>query len=379
MSHELSLDNGSPVLTVNETAQALPEKFSHETALSDNLSEPLCDTIYESAHSYHEDATAIQTAITLSASDFGDITDCFNAAKTTLSNYGAAIIDHAPLTDLALLREWCLAIGSPMNYEGGTNVRQSQGENVLSVGTEPPWANVSTHNEMSYAYTYPELFVIGCKSAPAGIAPTVVGDNELMTQLLLALPLGKKLQSLGVRYIRNFHDANATDNTSNLFSSWQDVFNTQDPDEVATRAQARLSGEHPCELHWQEDGCLRLTYNAPAFEYDPTLKRNLCFVSIGNHGYWFRQWPPFNTMANIERPFHLQFGDGSEFSEIELDQMAQIGNHSSFPLYWESGRIAILDNRRYTHARPQYTLPEGAKRELGVVLLNPVKRSGVAQ
>lgn len=342
-------------------------------------SEMPCDAIYETLHPYHPDAESIQAAITCSAKDYTSIEQCFVEAEANIVTHGAAIIDDAPLTELGLLKQWCLNIGTPMDYQGGTNVRQNKGNDVLSVGTEPPWANVATHNEMSYAYTYPERFVIGCKSAPHGIAPTVVGDNVLMTELLLELPLGKKLQSLGVRYIRNFYDATSAPNNSHLFSSWQNVFNTEDPDEIAERAQSRLSGDQSCNLCWQADGGLRLTYNAPAFEYDPTLKQNLCFVSIGNHGYWFRQWPPFNTMPNIERPFHLQFGDGSEFTETELEQMAKIGNASSFPIYWVPGRIALLDNRRFTHARPKYTLPEGAKRELGVVLLNPVKRLGMAQ
>jgi hypothetical protein len=230
---------------------------------------------------------------------------------------------------------------------------------------------------MSYAHQYPERFVIGCKAAPAGIAPTVVGDNVLMTRLLMELPLGKKLADLGVRYIRNFHNKHNSANEDAAFSSWQQVFNTEDRNQVAQRAQQRLSGDYPCQLHWCEHGHLRLSYYAPAFEYDPTLDQDLCFVSIGNHGYWFRQWTPFNKLTNIERPFHLQFGDGSEFTEQELDQMAMIGNASSFPLYWQAGRIALLDNRRYTHARPQYNLPEGAVRALGVVLLNPTSRQGM--
>lgn len=339
---------------------------------------PLCDFIYENSHPYRDDITTLHNAINLCALDYNTMQDCFNAARSILADFGLAIINRAPLTDFGRLRQWCLDIGTLMDYEGGTNVRQKQEENVLSVGTEPPWANVSTHNEMSYAATYPELFVIGCKSAPKGIAPTVVGDNQLMTKLLRALPLGRKLEALGVRYIRNFHCADSSNTTSSLFSSWQHVFNTQDRDTVAVRAQSRLSGQYPCDLTWQKSGSLRLAYTAPAYEYDPALKQNLCFVSIGNHGYWFRQWPPFNTMPNIERPFHLQFGDGSEFSESELNQMARIGNSSSFPVHWAPGKIALLNNRRTTHARPQYCLPKYEKRELGVVLLNPVKRFGMA-
>ena len=54
-----------------------------------------------------------------------------------------------------------------------------------------------------------------------------------------------------------------------------------------------------------------------------------------------------------------------------------VANASSFPLYWESGKVALLDNRRFTHARPQFELSAGETRQLGVVLMNPVERRGI--
>jgi len=334
------------------------------------------DTIYEYHHPYSTQVEGLIDQITLSANQYESMQSCLASALKQVKSQGAVIIEDTPLEELATLKQWCLELGEPMNYEGGTNVRENKGQGVLSVGTEPPWANVATHNEMSYSFIYPELFVIGCKEASPGAAPTIVGDNAVMTDLLLALPLGKKLMEKRVRYIRNFHDQNAPKHPSLAFASWQSVFNTDDPSVVSTRAQERLSGAGACDVQHLDNGSIRIIYDAPAYEFDAALNRNLCFVSIGNHGYWFRQWSPYNLQANMDRPFHLQFGDGSEFSEEELSIMAQIGNASSFPIHWQAGKMAILDNRRYTHARPQYVLPEGAKRELGVVLLNPVSRQG---
>ena len=191
------------------------------------------------------------------------------------------------------------------------------------------------------------------------------------------LPLGEKLRDKGLRYIRNFDNASAHAENRTAFSSWQDAFVTDDREEVLRHANARLGGERGCTLEWLENGALRLSYYAPAYEYDAVLQRNLCFTSIGNHGYRFRQWVPFNKLPNIELPFHLQFGDGTEFSESELEQMVMVANASSFPLYWAPGTIALLDNRRFTHARPQFELSAGETRQLGVVLMNPVERRGL--
>ena len=102
----------------------------------------------------------------------------------------------------------------------------------------------------------------------------------------------------------------------------------------------------------------------------------MCFVSLGNHGYWFRQWAPYNELPHINRPFHMQFGDGSEFSEEEIKLFAQITNQYGYPVKWAPERVAVLKNRRFAHARPPYALPEGETREMGVVLMNATPRAG---
>ena len=335
-----------------------------------------CDTIYEYRHPYSTKGEAIQKDITIKATSYPDMSACIVAAKAQVDTRGAAIIENAPLTDLAQLQEWCGPIGKQMSYQGGTNARKDQGKGVLSVGTEPSFANVAAHNEMSYAFLYPELFIIGCKAAPAQAGPTVIGDNAVMTDLLMKLPLGEKMREKGIRYIRNFSNTWNTPEDGTQFSNWQDVFETEVRDTAMKRANARLGGSEGSSFEWQENGALRLSYRAPAYEYDAKLERNLCFTSIGHHGYWFRQWTPFNQLPNIERPFHMQFGDGTEFTEDQLEQFVMIANASSFPLYWTPGTIVLLDNRRFTHARPPYELPKDEKRQLGVLLLNPVERRG---
>ena len=354
----------------------VPNRSSRRSEnLSDLITDPI-DLIYEDLFPLRDQAGLIEEALTLHADQFNTIASCLAAAYAQLQQRGAAVIQGAPLNHLSQLHTWCSQFGTQMDYLGGTNARKQQGNGVLNVGSEPPWINVAIHNEMSYANFYPELFIIGCEAASEGVAPTIVGDNQRMTELLLKIPLGEKLMRLGVRYIRNFGNADNAEADGKAFTHWQDVFDTSDRAKAEAKAQIRLGGNSPCEFDWQVDGSLRLTYAAPAFEYDPTTQKNLCFTSIGNHGYWFRNWRHYNTLDNSDRPFHMQFGDGSEFSEAELADMARIGNASAIPIHWQAGKIALLDNRRYTHARPRYEAQPNAVRRLGVVLLNPVQRKG---
>ena len=223
-------------------------------------------------------------------------------------------------------------------------------------------------------------------AAETGARVAMFNDGELgglcilrgcmPTKALLQTELGEKLRILGVRYIRNFHDADNPNVNGASFTSWQQVFGTHDREEAIARAKTILGGDQQCEVETTWNGGLRMMYNAPAYEYDPETQVDMCFVSLGNHGYWFRQWPPYNEVPHVERPFHMQFGDGTEFSEQDIALFAQTTNQYGYPVKWAPEKIAILKNRRFTHARPAYHLGEGEKRELGVVLLNATPRAG---
>ena len=335
-----------------------------------------CDIIYESRFPYSNNASNLFDIITLDSNKFSSSEDVIHNAKTLLSTHGAVILVHSNLDDLANLHGLCKPFGEQMDYTGGTNHRTDQGKNILNVGVEPPFANVSAHNEMSYSNRYPEIFIIGCKSAPKTGAGTVIYDNKAITKAILDTDYGKRLRSLGVRYIRNFHDANNPNAADASMVSWQKVFGTTNQNEAIHIAKSILGGNEICHVKVCENNGLRISYNAAAFEHDPDLNEDLCFMSIGNHGYWFRQWPPYNNVPHIDRPWHMQYGNGDEFSEGDLAVFARISNQYGYMVEWEAGKIAILNNRRFAHGRPTYHLKEGEKRELGVLLMNPTTRFG---
>lgn len=294
-----------------------------------------------------------------------------------LDAQGAVILNGVELTKKSDLLEWADPVGKLMDYTGGTNHRQAD-QGVLNVGTEPSFANVSAHNEMSYSYRYPNIFMIGCISPTSSGGETVVGDNEAITDDIFETHLGHKLWDQGVIYTRNFSDRNhLASGPLGVFTTWQDVFGTNDRHEAESIAHQTLGGRSPCTIAWSASGNMRLSYEAPAFEFDPDTGKNLLFFSIGNSGYWFRQWAPYNTMPNEDRPFHATFGDGSPFTEEDFKTMVAISNRHSFPVKWERGKVAILRNRRFTHARPPFVIPDGESRELGVLLLEATSRRGI--
>lgn len=342
-----------------------------ESASSKNLSRG--DTIYEPFYALPEANLKTLDAVSIDYDQLEVGENQLKTSKDLLKENGVVLLDNVPLHKKSDLSSLADAFGVGMDYVGGTNKRD-RSSNILNVGSEPPFVNVAFHNEMSYSHWYPETFIIGCIKAPSTGGETVIGDNEKFTLDLQKTSLGRKLEDNGLIYIRNFHDQNNPIQTSMV--SWQEVFGTENREEAADKARNVLAGGEKFHIDWRENGGMRISYKAPAFEYDPTTNMNLCFASIGNSGYWFRQWSPFNMVENEDRPFHMLFGDGTEFSEHELDQMVRLMSRHSIPIKWKPGRVAVLDNRRWTHARPPYELLPGEEREMGVALLGPTARSG---
>lgn len=78
--------------------------------------------------------------------------------------------------------------------------------------------------------------------------------------------------------------------------------------------------------------------------------------------------PSFDGVGPRHRPLSITFGDDSELSEEDVRTFIDVYDHHGFPLNWEQGDVAVVCNYRFAHGRPNYTLEEGEKRELGVVL-----------
>ena len=212
------------------------------------VSEAESDAIYESQYPYAAQSEEILQHFTIDVLQYENRDVAIQAAQDALLLQGAVILENTGLHNLSELHNMCKPFGRLMDYIGGTNDRANQGEGVLNVGTEPPWANVSAHNEMSYSNLYPEVFIIGCKSAPSIGGETVIADNQLITSALLATELGEKLRLYGVRYIRNFHDRNNAQTSGASFTSWQQVFDTEEMDEAVSTAKAILGGDQLCEV-----------------------------------------------------------------------------------------------------------------------------------
>jgi len=295
--------------------------------------------------------------------------------RSTYDATGLVVLTNTSLTELAAMRRAAmLVLGDEMHYAGGANPRRYIEPNVYEVGA-PLSASLHYHHEMAYVDRSTAAVGFLCKHAlPTGRGRTFVSDSIAATDALLATEFGRRLRETGLCYHRNL-----TDRTTyagrveyGVYNHWQRSFDTDDPAVAVDRAEAA-----GLETEWGPDGLLRTRYYAEAFEWFPTLDRNVLYASVADHGMWFDTWPLVQHLPYSERPLDLTFGDGTPFTRDELQLFVDVYDRFGTPIDWNVGDVAVICNYRFAHGRPGIDLADGEQRELGVVLGPQFERVGV--
>ena len=272
---------------------------------------------------------------------------------------GAMLVSHSGMTHLSELKRWGAMIFEDfVDYEGGSAPRSAWGEGVFNIDDTPSHLNICYHNEMCYLPFYPRCFLVGSLEVPKQGGETMVSDNHATTAALLATDVGQQLKTRRVRYIRNMTDKHS-DKLS--YKSWQDTFKTENREDVE-----RYIANTDWAYEWLADGTLRTSYVVDAYEWHEGLQENLFFSGMASHASFFDQWTGFNQLDDPDRPYTMTYGDGQPFSNNELQILFDIYNERSFPIRWQQFDLAILDNLRWTHARPAFQLGENEQRIMGV-------------
>ena len=272
-------------------------------------------------------------------------------------------------------------MGATTVYTGGANPRDSLGSpgvNVYDVGV-PGGVEVRYHHEMAYVSKSVTSLSLLCVSALTNGGHTYFADNTETTKHLLRTPLGGKLLSLGVIYVRGLTDKRHR-TSSPMYNHWQDSFN------VTTREDAEaVARTRNLTFSWGTGNYFRTQHRAHAFEYFPHGDSDVLFTSVADDGIWFDTWPGMSalpSMGNVDeatpndRPLKMLWGDGSEFSRTELVHFANVYSKFGTRIEWTPGDIVVFCNYRFAHGRPAYTADQGEERILRVVLGPTLERVG---
>jgi alpha-ketoglutarate-dependent taurine dioxygenase len=294
--------------------------------------------------------------------------DKITAGGTTLVLFdgGAPIDDVEEALDtngIALVRGLAIAaaeefhdavarFGEPLDsYRGGNTPRTRVSDGIFTSTEYPADFEISLHNELSYAKTWPTRLFFCCLTAARTGGETPVCDGRALLSSLDP-QVRDRFVERGVVYRQHLHGGYG------LGKSWQQTFETEDRAEVE-----RFLDAADVTYEWSDDA-LRTAATRPAVQ-----------TSRGEE-VWFNQadqWhpstlPPAEHEALLELvdaeadlPHSVGYGDGTPISPADLDHVRRAARRHELALPWQPGDLLIVDNMLALHGRRSYT---GSRRVL---------------
>jgi hypothetical protein len=151
-----------------------------------------------------------------------------------------------------------------------------------------------------------------------------------------------KFLKKGVRYVRNI--------SKGLGLSWEEVFQTTEKEKV--EEECRQNG---MTYKWESDDRLILTWNNKAIYDHPDTHEEIWF----NHAFFFNKYTLSEAyLAGFdsaeELPFNTYYGDGTEITREEIDEIRMAYDKATVKFPWIKGDVLFLDNMLMGHGRSPY-------------------------
>jgi len=303
--------------------------------------------------------------------------------EKTFAEHGVVRLVNTRLTAVENMHRYAqVVVKNQMTYEGGANPREGIVKNVYEVGA-PHDAWLHYHHEMAYNQHSTKNLAFCSVKAPVGKGDTYLSENLSVTDELMATDLGKKLRDRDVCYIRCLTDREAYQGEGwkegrAVYNHWQLSFGVETAEEA--EAKARDCG---LEVEWMEDPLnpgstkyMKTSMRISAFEYCPSVQKNVLYSSIADHNMWFDTWQGVKDVEPSKRPLQMTYGDDSEITTDELRQWVHLYDRGGIRVRWEAGDILAFCNYRYAHGRPAYELRSWEERQIGVMLGEKFQRVG---
>jgi alpha-ketoglutarate-dependent taurine dioxygenase len=270
-----------------------------------------------------------------------------------LLEYGAVYLRHAGISSPEEFRGLVDVFGDPLDsYRGGNTPRAAVGDGVFTSTEFPAQYEISMHNEMSYAYRWPERLFFCCLTAPGTGGATPITDGRALLADL-DHDVRARFEANGVSYRQNLHGGYG------LGKSWQQTFETSDRQVVEEYLR-----QADAEFRWTADDELRVVQTRLAVREHPHTHEQVWFSQAD-------QWhpsglPPADAEAlravvssDEELPHSATYGDGSEIPDEDLDHVRAVANRNQVAIPWAEGDFMMVDNMLALHGRQAFA---GARR-----------------
>jgi alpha-ketoglutarate-dependent taurine dioxygenase len=232
-----------------------------------------------------------------------------------------------------------------LDYVYCSTPRTRLGGKIYTATEYPADRIIPLHNENSYTKSWPhKIFFFSVIVASEGGETPIASSRNVYKRIDNSIK--EKFEMNGIMYVRNY--------TPGMDLSWQDVFQTEQKDEVD-----KFCKDHGIQAQWNSSG--------------PELTtKQVCQVSIKHpttgDSVWFNQAHLFHISALDEGdrlslirelgennlPRNTFYGDGSPIELEALEHIRKVYNEEKIKFKWQKGDIMVLDNILTAHAREPF-------------------------
>jgi alpha-ketoglutarate-dependent taurine dioxygenase len=237
------------------------------------------------------------------------------------------------------------------SYQGGAAARRPIANGVYEATQRTGDQTIPIHQEMFYLRDYPPRLAFFARKVAEQGGETIIANMRAITAALPPV-IGEKLETLGIRNVRNFAAKTGTTEENRLMDKrgWDFAFYTDSVEEV----EAICSRRH-MRPHWHDDGSLTVFNQEAAFVAHPSTGERV--YRSGLHIEHFYRGSYDNTgaaaalRASQEFPSGAYLGDGSGLDPDEDSQLCAVVDRFTYHWPWHDGDLMILDNLLTGHGR----------------------------
>ncbi len=284
-----------------------------------------------------------------------------NEFEKELNKYGGVLFRNFEIDSLQSFKRFIDCFDSaPIPYLFRSSPRHEIDERVKNIYTStiyPKKESIILHNESSYSRSW------GMKIAFCCLQPAEKGGETPLAnsrRILKDIPneIVEKFREKGVLYRRRLIKKQSM--------SWQEVFQTNDKEEVF-----RIARNNNIKCHFKSDDHLDVEWTQKAIHTHPYTGEETWF----NHAYFFNKYARYEELG-VEYNYMLPeefiftdslYGDGTQISVNEYKAIKDAILKNKIQFKYKKGDIIFLDNMLMAHGRNPY---EG-DRVIATAILEP--------